>query len=692
MGNTNSTNNGGNNVNNNGNQLSSSGGVGRYRVQIVDLNGKLHIDYRNRNMKKLKSTMFSNFIDASYEIVSADTLTNSDYMKNKPNKVVPAYSKSNSQVQLPTGQQNTTTTTTVTATSTISSSSSNSTINESATTDDHLVNNTFESSSPVPSPSSSPSKKLGLRMQFNPDLTIEETIKVLEEQELEKQEQQQQVPNSEGDVSNHNIVISSEEKELDGATTKNSTDSISPLKRSASDNKLKTNNNLAILNESQNQRNSVNIIPTTTTTTSTTPLSSSPNTISKSSKFGKKESKKQSSNQSSHRNSPNVLDLQNLKNQLDINSVDLSINRLENIQPEILKIMNALNVKEISLSTNFFQIIPDFGMVKSLQSINLSRNKLNKFPIQTFLELPNLSNIILDRNSISILPEEIGKLTSLKYLSIRNNSIDAIPNSFTNLFQLVTLDLSNNRIKFLPNNFEQLLSLRMCWLTNNSITMLPSMKKLVNLTIFDVASNRLTSIPSDLAYLSKRESGSLIELNIRDNKEIYQLPLEFKTLETGFTLTTSLPTEIIPGVYLGGLDSANNLGILQALNITHVLLAIGDLQPCFPKFFKYYTIDDARDTPQYDLSIHFDQTNCFIEQGRTTGGVLVHCRAGISRSSTLIISYLIKYHNLSYQKAFEFVQSKRPQVQPNSGFKEQLLKYSSKILYNNQISEQTLGN
>jgi protein-tyrosine phosphatase len=48
--------------------------------------------------------------------------------------------------------------------------------------------------------------------------------------------------------------------------------------------------------------------------------------------------------------------------------------------------------------------------------------------------------------------------------------------------------------------------------------------------------------------------------------------------------------------------------------------------------------------------------------------VYVHCRAGKSRSVTLILAYLIKTHRWPLKKAYDFVLDKRKGISPNLGF------------------------
>ena len=57
-----------------------------------------------------------------------------------------------------------------------------------------------------------------------------------------------------------------------------------------------------------------------------------------------------------------------------------------------------------------------------------------------------------------------------------------------------------------------------------------------------------------------------------------------------------------------------------------------------------------------------------IYNGIQKGNVFVHCHFGVSRSVTLVLGYLILYKGLSYEEAFKFVVSKRPQASPEKNF------------------------
>ena len=76
----------------------------------------------------------------------------------------------------------------------------------------------------------------------------------------------------------------------------------------------------------------------------------------------------------------------------------------------------------------------------------------------------------------------------------------------------------------------------------------------------------------------------------------------------------------------------------------------------------------APDSKEYDLSVHFEESNEYINEKLKTGNVFVHCYHGISRSACLTIAYLIKMHGYAYQDGLEYVMKRRGIVNPNIYF------------------------
>lgn len=69
---------------------------------------------------------------------------------------------------------------------------------------------------------------------------------------------------------------------------------------------------------------------------------------------------------------------------------------------------------------------------------------------------------------------------------------------------------------------------------------------------------------------------------------------------------------------------------------------------------------------------HFDSTYRFIEQKLGEGKrVYVHCHAGVSRSATIVVYFLMKHCNISLAEAYQIVVDRR-NIRPNDSFLRQL--------------------
>jgi len=143
--------------------------------------------------------------------------------------------------------------------------------------------------------------------------------------------------------------------------------------------------------------------------------------------------------------------------------------------------------------------------------------------------------------------------------------------------------------------------------------------------------------------------------------------------------------QIIPdlNLYLGSYPSSLQYDHLKNKNITHivsVILAVSapPLDPTFRDTFDYMVVKGF-DRPSQVLVDHFEDLHKFIDEGLKKGGVLVHCMAGVSRSSTVVISYLMSRQNMTYEQAYKQVKSVRRIIQPNEGFVRQLKHYEKHL-------------
>ncbi|KAG6544459.1 hypothetical protein Mapa_014097 [Marchantia paleacea] len=79
-----------------------------------------------------------------------------------------------------------------------------------------------------------------------------------------------------------------------------------------------------------------------------------------------------------------------------------------------------------------------------------------------------------------------------------------------------------------------------------------------------------------------------------------------------------------------------------------------------------------KDMESENLLDHLEACMDFIENGRKNGAVLVHCLAGISRSASVILAYLMRTERLSVEDALSSLRGSSDSACPNEGFMEQL--------------------
>ncbi|XP_055695205.1 leucine-rich repeat protein 1 [Lutzomyia longipalpis] len=131
------------------------------------------------------------------------------------------------------------------------------------------------------------------------------------------------------------------------------------------------------------------------------------------------------------------------------------LNLSNNAITKIPKPLGELNLIDINLSGNVlgseigaggcdWKWMEGFGVLKSLQTLDLSNNYIKTFPFN-LTKLQKLSDLNLDFNSIKRIPFAIRNLQSLKSFSIEGNELESLP------FTLETLTFEHINIS--NNNF-----------------------------------------------------------------------------------------------------------------------------------------------------------------------------------------------------------------------------------------------
>lgn len=136
---------------------------------------------------------------------------------------------------------------------------------------------------------------------------------------------------------------------------------------------------------------------------------------------------------------------------------------------------------------------------------------------------------------------------------------------------------------------------------------------------------------------------------------------------------------VLKNLFIGNIEDAANKSFLESNKINLVLNCC-----------KEYTVDynylktinvgcvilgyfDSLDQDLNDQGKLLSAVKLIDEHlSNERGGVLVHCVAGVSRSATVVIAYLMWKNRINFESAFRIVKQARPIIEPNSNFVNQL--------------------
>jgi hypothetical protein len=153
-----------------------------------------------------------------------------------------------------------------------------------------------------------------------------------------------------------------------------------------------------------------------------------------------------------------------------------------------------------------------------------------------------VTTLVLNFNDIAVVPDAIGALTNLKYLSLRGNKIATLPASIGRLTALEMLYLANNILTAVPASIGSATALATLWLSNNRIVTLPdTVGRMTALTTLSIFNNQLAGLPDAIGQLSR-----LKELYLSSNQ------------------LTALPESIVALTNLTALHLFNNPQLIRS--------------------------------------------------------------------------------------------------------------------------------
>ncbi|RWS30419.1 dual specificity protein phosphatase 14-like protein [Leptotrombidium deliense] len=174
------------------------------------------------------------------------------------------------------------------------------------------------------------------------------------------------------------------------------------------------------------------------------------------------------------------------------------------------------------------------------------------------------------------------------------------------------------------------------------------------------------TFPSDITKLrSEAQLSAIAATASEDNKQIFRPPYsEMSQIKDELFLTG-----------MGGISREKfaNKNISCIINVTFEA-------PCV----RLNGVETIRipvdDTPNDTLIDHFDRiAQKIFEVGKKGQKTVVHCVAGMSRSATIVIAYLMKHYKMSLVDAFNLTLKKRSCIKPNTRFMKELMIYELRI-------------
>ncbi|KAK6171500.1 hypothetical protein SNE40_019677 [Patella caerulea] len=144
-----------------------------------------------------------------------------------------------------------------------------------------------------------------------------------------------------------------------------------------------------------------------------------------------------------------------------------------------------------------------------------------------------------------------------------------------------------------------------------------------------------------------------------------------------------LMSYITNGLYLSGLGGVTREGSLESLNITHVLNVAVELMS-----LKYKCGDRSvnvryvhlQDNSQENILPYLNELIHYIHDIISKGdNIVVHCVGGVSRSATICIAFMIKFHDMTLREAYHHVLKQRSIIHPNNSFWRSLICFEENV-------------
>lgn len=113
------------------------------------------------------------------------------------------------------------------------------------------------------------------------------------------------------------------------------------------------------------------------------------------------------------------------------------------------------------------------NVLPMLTVLDLSKAKITLVPASFVAKIPHVEKLVLDKNHLVTLPDELGNLKKLAFLSVYGNNLQSLPSTIGQLTLLQYLDLHSNNVEQLPDDIWNLKNLLVLNAASNLLTLFP---------------------------------------------------------------------------------------------------------------------------------------------------------------------------------------------------------------------------
>lgn len=113
------------------------------------------------------------------------------------------------------------------------------------------------------------------------------------------------------------------------------------------------------------------------------------------------------------------------------------------------------------------------NVLPMLTVLDLSKAKITLVPANFVAKIPHVEKLVLDKNHLVTLPDELGNLKKLAFLSVYGNNLQSLPSTIGQLTLLQYLDLHSNNVEQLPDDIWNLKNLLVLNAASNLLNLFP---------------------------------------------------------------------------------------------------------------------------------------------------------------------------------------------------------------------------